>query len=60
MLPCRKIGQGQPRIKIWINLVVLVRPMLHTKLQGYHPFGSEEKDFLRFLPYMSMAAILFM
>ena len=34
--------------------------MLHTKFQGYWPFGSREEDFLRFLPYMGMAAILVM
>ena len=34
--------------------------MLHTKFQGHRPFGSREEDFLRFLPYMSMAAILVM
>ena len=34
--------------------------MLHTKFQGHRPFGSREKDFLRFLPYMGMAAILVM
>ena len=33
--------------------------MLHTKFQGHGPFGSgEEEDFLRFLPYMGMVAIL--
>ena len=34
--------------------------MLHTKLQGHQPFGSGEKKFLKFLPYMGMAAILVM
>ena len=34
--------------------------MLHTKCQGYRPFGSGEEDFLRFLPCMGMAAILVM
>ena len=34
--------------------------MLHTKFQGHWPFGSGEEDFLRFLPYMGMAAILVM
>ena len=34
--------------------------MLHTKFQGQQPFGSGEEDFLRFLPYMGMAAILVM
>ena len=41
---------------IWTNLVLLEHPMLHTKFQGRQPFGSGE-DFLRFLPYMGMAAI---
>ena len=50
--PCRKIGQGQPRVTIWINLVVLEHPMLHTKFQFHQPFGSGEEDFLRFLPYI--------
>ena len=57
---CRKIGQGQLRAIIWANLVVLEHPMLHTKFQGHWPFGSREEDFLRFLPYMGMAAILVM
>ena len=34
--------------------------MLHTKFQGIRPSGSGEEDFLRFLPYMGMAAILVM
>ena len=60
--PCRKIGQGQGQLRviIWANLVVLEHPMLHTKFQGHWPFGSREEDFLRFLPYMGMAAILVM
>ena len=44
--PCRKICQGQPRVLIWTNLVVLEHPTLHTKCQGHRPFGSGE-DFLR-------------
>ena len=31
--------------------------MLHTKFYGNRPAGSGEEDFLRFLPYMGMAAI---
>ena len=58
--PCRKICQGQPRVIIWTNLVILEHPMLHTKFQGHRSFGSGEDDFLRFLPYMGMAAILVM
>ena len=34
--------------------------MLHIKFQGQGPFGSGEKDFLMFLPYMGKAAILVM
>ena len=33
-------------------------PMLLTKFNGNRPAGSGEEDFLRFLPYMGMAAIL--
>ena len=43
--PCRKIGQDQPRVIIWANLVVLKHPMMHTKIQGHWPFGSGEEDF---------------
>ena len=57
--PCRKIGQGQPKVIIWTNLEVLEHSMLHTKFQSHLPFGSGE-DFLRFLTYMGMAAILVM
>ena len=45
--PCRKIGQGQPRVIIWINLVVLEHPMLHIKFLGHRPFGSREEDFFK-------------
>ena len=31
--------------------------MLHTKFQGHQSIGSGEEDFLRFLPYMGMAAM---
>ena len=58
--PCRKIDQGQPRIIIWTDLVVLEHTMLHTKCQGHRLFGSGEEDFLWFLPYMGMAATLVM
>ena len=58
--PGHKIGQGQPRVIIWANLVVLKHPMMHTKIQGHWPFGSGEEDFFRFLPNMALAAILVM
>ena len=32
--------------------------MLHTKFQDHWSIGSGEEDFLRFLPYMGMAAML--
>ena len=32
--------------------------MIHTKFHGHRSFGSEEEDFLNFLPYMGMAAML--
>ena len=53
------MGQGQPREIILTILVVLTYTMLHTKFQGHQSIGSGE-DFLRFLPYMGMAAILVM
>ena len=34
--------------------------MIHAKFQDYRTSGSGEEDFLRFLPYMGMAAILVM
>ena len=34
--------------------------MLHTNFQGHRLFSSGEEDFLRFLPYMGVAAILVM
>ena len=32
--------------------------MLHTKFQGHLSIGYDEDDFLGFLPYMSVAAVL--
>ena len=54
------MGQGQPRVTIWTIMVVLPYTMLHTKCQGHWSIGSGEEDFLRFLPYMGMAAMLVM
>ena len=34
--------------------------MLHAKFQDHRTSGSGEEDFLRFLRYMGMAAILVM
>ena len=54
------MGQGQPRLIIWTILVVLAQTMLHTKFQGHQSIGSAEEDFLRFLPYMGVVAMLVM
>ena len=53
------MGQGHPREIITI-LEVFTYTMLHTKFQGHQSIGSGEEDFLRFLPYMGMAAMLVM
>ena len=52
------MGQGQPSVIICIFLVGLALTMLHTKFQGHQSIGSGEEDFLRFLPYVVMAATL--
>ena len=44
---CHKIGQGQSRVIIYINIEGLTPQMLHCKFQGNQPSGSGE-DFLRF------------
>ena len=54
------MGQGQPRVIILTILVVFTYTMLHTKFQGHRCIASGEEDFLRFLPYMGMAAMLVM
>ena len=54
------MGQGQPREIICIILIELTYTMLHTKFQGHRSFGSGEEYFLRFLPYIGMAAMLVM
>ena len=43
--PCRKIGQGQPRVIIYINFVELESLMLHAKFQDHKTSGSGEEDF---------------
>ena len=34
--------------------------MVHAKFQNHRTSGSGEEDFLRFLPFLGMAAILVM
>ena len=41
-------------------MVVLEFPVLHTEFQGRRSTDSGEEDFQRFLPYMSVVAILVM
>ena len=43
---------------IYINFVDLHSLMLHAKFQNHRPPGSEEEDFLRFLIFIAMVAIL--
>ena len=43
--PCHKIGQGQPRVIIYITFVELESPMLHAKFQDHRTSGSGEEDF---------------
>ena len=40
-----KIGQGQPRVIIYINFEGLESSMLHAKFQDHRTSGSEEEDF---------------
>ena len=40
-----KIGQGQPRVIIYINLVELESPVLRGKFQDHWTSGSGEGDF---------------
>ena len=40
-----KIGQGQPRVIIYINFVELESPMLHARFQDHRTSGSGEEDF---------------
>ena len=58
--PCRKNGQGQPKVIRWTILVELECQMLHTMFQGLSPLVLEKKIFKGFFPYMGVAAILIM
>ena len=43
-----KIGQGHPKVMIYINFVKLLSLMLHAKFQNHRPSGSGEEDFKGF------------
>ena len=45
MLTLCNIGQGHPRVMIYINFVELQSLMLHTKFQNHRLSGSGEEDF---------------
>ena len=49
--PCRKIGQGQPRVIIWTNYDGLESLMLHTKFCG-NQSKSFGEDFWRVFYHM--------
>ena len=55
-----KIGQGQPRVIIYIYFVEIESPILNAKFQDNRTSGSGEEDFYRFLPYMGVVTILVM
>ena len=40
-----RIGQGQPRVIIYITFVELESPMLHAKFQDHRTSVSGEEDF---------------
>ena len=44
---CRKIGQGQPWVIIYINFVVLEYQMSYTKFQANQSAGSGEEDLFK-------------
>ena len=54
------MGQGQIRVIIYINFVELEYIMLHAKFHDHMTICSVREDFIRFLPYMGMVAILVM
>ena len=49
ILPCHKIGQGQPKVIIYINFLELESPKIHAKFQDHTTSGSGEEDFIKVL-----------
>ena len=43
--PCRKIGQGHPRVMIYIHIVELESLMLHTEFQDPKSYDHGEENF---------------
>ena len=56
--PCRKIGQGQPRVIIWIIYVLFGYPMLLINFQSHRPFGFREEDIEVFYIYGMTARLV--
>ena len=51
------MGHGQPKVFIWIMLIVHKYPMLDTTFQGHRSIGSGINYFSNFLPYGDVVAI---
>ena len=49
--PCHKIGQGHPKVMIYINFEELLSLMLHAKFQTHMPSGTGEENFKDFAIY---------
>ena len=58
MYKVSKKGKCQLRDIVYKNFVELEPQMRDAKFQDHRTFGSGEKEFYRFLPYMGMAGIL--
>ena len=43
--PYHKIGQGHPKVMIYINFVELHYLMVHAKFQNHRISGSGDEDF---------------
>ena len=52
------MGQGQLRVIIYIKVVKVKYIMLNAKFHDHRTISSEGEEFIRFSPYMGMAAIL--
>ena len=59
-LPRKSVVRLTDRPDMILDITVDVKQQQHTYIQGNRPSESGEEDFLRFLPYMGMAAIFVM
>ena len=53
-------NQGRLGVIISVNFVEVKHPILHAKYHDSTAFSAREEDFKRHIPYMGLAAILFM